>query len=150
MHHDLTLEDAAAVLAAQPFSVLLGARLTAFGDGTAEIRVPLRSELLQQFGFAHGGVLAYVADNSLTFAGGTVLGASVVTRGFTIDYLRPARGLEVVARADVVNHSSTQAVCRCDVFAVDESRRETLVAAAQGTISTIDLGRTPVPTAGSC
>src|SRR5215204_6096892 len=44
-------------LAAQPFSVLIGAELVAVGDGRLEMRVPLRPELNQQHGFAHGGVV---------------------------------------------------------------------------------------------
>ncbi|WP_431278019.1 PaaI family thioesterase [Leifsonia poae] len=40
--------------AAQPFSALIGAELVAFEPGTAELRVPYRPELLQQFGFMHG------------------------------------------------------------------------------------------------
>lgn len=137
---ELTIEDARQVLAAQPFSVLVGAELAAFGDGKAELRIPLRSELLQQFGFVHGGVLSYAADNALTFAAGTVLGPSVVTRGFTIEYLRPARGSALVARAHAFSHGARQAQCRCDVYALDAGE-EVLVAAAQGAVSRIDLSR---------
>ena len=86
------------VLASQPFSVLLGAELVAFSEGLAEIRVPVRPELKQQHGFVHGGVLAYAADNALTFAGGSALGPAVVTSDFKINYLRPANGESIVAR----------------------------------------------------
>jgi uncharacterized protein (TIGR00369 family) len=88
----LTLRDAQQVLAAQPFSVFLGARIAAFADGRMTLEVDLRDELLQQNGYLHGGVLAYAADNALTFAGGSALGPAVLTGGFTIDYLMPARG----------------------------------------------------------
>ena len=54
------LAEATAILAAQPFNDLVGARLAAFGDGRAEIRIPLRPDLLQHFGFAHGGLVAAV------------------------------------------------------------------------------------------
>jgi uncharacterized protein (TIGR00369 family) len=86
----LTLRDAQQVLAAQPFSVFLGARIAAFADGRMTLEVDLRDELLQQNGYLHGGVLAYAADNALTFAGGSALGPAVLTGGFTIDYLMPA------------------------------------------------------------
>jgi acyl-coenzyme A thioesterase PaaI-like protein len=48
-----------------------------------------RADLRQQSGSPHGGVLAYAADNALTFAAGTVVGARPLTAGFTIDCLRP-------------------------------------------------------------
>src|SRR5215469_10597186 len=62
------------VLAAQPFSALLGAEITQFGDGEAELRIAVSDKLRQQHGFVHGGVLSYAADNALTFAGGSALG----------------------------------------------------------------------------
>jgi uncharacterized protein (TIGR00369 family) len=139
----LGIEDARSVLQAQPFSVLLRAELAEFGHGKAVIEIPLRGDpdLLQQFGFVHGGVLSYAADNALTFAGGTVLGSSVVTRGFSIDYLRPARGSALRAEAVVGSHTSRLALCRCDVYALSTDGESTLCAAAQGCISHIDLQR---------
>jgi len=59
-----------AVLAQQPFSVMVGAQLDVFEAGSAQLSVPMSSGLLQQDGFVHGGVLSYLADNALTYAGG--------------------------------------------------------------------------------
>ena len=122
------------ILASQPFSVLLGAELTNLHEGAAEINVPITRQLRQQHGFVHGGVVSYIADNALTFAGGTVLGPAVVTSEFKINYLRPARGDSLVARASVIHHGKRQAVCRCDVFGL-EGDDEVLCATAQGTIT---------------
>lgn len=127
------LETGRAILATQPFSVLLGAELTAFREGHAEITVPIRDDLQQQHGFAHGGVLAYLADNAMTFAGGTVL-PNVLTSEIKVNYVRPALGQLLIARAVVVASGQLQAVCRCDIFAVDDGA-EKLCAAAQGTIT---------------
>lgn len=135
------LAEATAILAAQPFNGLVGARLAEFGDGRAEIRIPLRPDLLQQFGFAHGGLVAYAVDNALAFAAGTVLGASIVTRGFAVDYLRPGHGAELVARAHVVSSTRTQAACRCEVAARAQDGTESVVAVAQGTVVVIDVTR---------
>lgn len=123
------------VLASQPFSVLLGAELTAVRPGHCTLELPLRTELQQQQGFAHGGVLSYLADNALTYAGGTAMRVPVVTAEFKINYLRPGVGLRLVARADAVHVGKQQAVCRCDVFAVDAAGREQLCATAQGTVA---------------
>ena len=123
------------VLAAQPFSTLLGAELVAFDTGRAELRLPIRDELKQQHGFVHGGAVSYLADNALTYAGGSVMpGQGVVTSEFKINYLRPARGVALVARASVVHAGKRQIVCRCDVFAITGTE-EKLCATAQGTIA---------------
>jgi uncharacterized protein (TIGR00369 family) len=122
------------VLASQPFSVLLGAELIGFSEGSAELKIPIRAELKQQHGFVHGGVISYAADNALTYAGGSALGAGVVTSEFKINYLRPSLGEFIVARAAVVHTGKNQAVCRCEVYACGNGR-ESLCATAQGTIA---------------
>ena len=131
---DTLLAYARRILSEQPFSVLLGAELLAFGDGRAELRVPLRDDLKQQHGFAHGGVVSYAADNALTIAGGSALGPEVVTSELKINYVRPAIGESIVARANVVHAGKNQAVCRCDVFGV-RGGQEYLCATALGTIT---------------
>jgi uncharacterized protein (TIGR00369 family) len=125
-------------LASQPFSVLIGAELTDYAPGRAELTIPITPQLKQQHGFVHGGVISYAADNALTFAGGSILGPTVVTSEYKINYLRPGIGTALVARATVVYSSKTQVVCRCDVFVVSE-RKENLCAVSQGTI--VGLGR---------
>ena len=132
------------VLASQPFSVLIGAELVAFSPGIAELKVPIKPELKQQNGFVHGGVVSYAADNALTYAGGSTLGRGVVTSEFKINYVRPALGDFIVARATVVHSGKNQAVCRCDVF-ISGRGAETLCATAQGTITR--LGPPSDPTA---
>lgn len=124
------------VLASQPFNVLVGAELVGGGRGEAEMRVPITAQLAQQHGFVHGGVISFAADNALTFAGGSVLGPAVVTSEFKINYLRPATGDFLVARARVIHHGRRQAVCVCEVFA-SEDGTEVLCALAQGTIATL-------------
>ena len=68
------LEYGKEVLARQPFSVLLGAELTKFEPGMAELSLVVEEKLKQQHGFVHGGVVSYLADNCLTYVGGSVLG----------------------------------------------------------------------------
>jgi uncharacterized protein (TIGR00369 family) len=122
------------LLAQQAFSVLLGAELTALARGQCTLELPVRPELLQQNGFVHGGAVSYLADNALTYAGGTAMAVPVVTSEFKINYVRPAVGQRLIARATAVSVSKSQAVCRCDVYAVDGGT-EKLCAMAQGTIA---------------
>ncbi|MFD4603854.1 PaaI family thioesterase [Streptomyces sp. NPDC058464] len=123
------------ILATQPFSVLLGARLVAFGDGEAALELDIREELCQQNGFVHGGVLSYAADNALTFAAGTAAGSRPLTAGFTIDYVRPAQGVLLRARAHVIRAGRTRAVSRCDLTTVAADGAVALCAVAQGAVS---------------
>src|SRR5215472_4420508 len=129
------LESGRQILASQPFSVLLGAQLLKFSEGLAELTVPIREELKQQFGFVHGGVISYAADNALTFAGGSVLGTSVVTSEFKVNYVRPALGDSILARAEVIHAGKNQAVCRCEIYVSSASGDQAMCAVAQGTIT---------------
>ncbi len=128
---DEAVATAQAAFAAQDFTVLIGAELTRFEPGVVEVRVPFRSALRQQFGFVHGGVIAYAVDNAVTFAAGTRLGPELLTSGITVSYLRPARG-DLTAIATVVGTTRRQAVVRCEVFAETDDG-PVLVASGQGT-----------------
>lgn len=132
---DLTLDLARQVLAAQPFSQLVGAHLTAFGDGRAVLELELRDDLRNQHGLAHGGVLAYLADNAITFAGGASLGPAVLTSGVTIDYVRPAASGPLRAEATVVTATRRTASVRCEVLGGDGR----VVAVAQGGVRAVDV-----------
>src|SRR5690606_26262152 len=133
----LSLPAAQPGLQDQPFSKLLGAELVRFSAEGVELRIPLSEKLRQQHGFVHGGVISYAADNALTFAGGSALGSSVVTSEFKINYVRPALGRVLIARAVVMHAGRKQAVCRGEVLSQDGDTK-VLCAIAQGTISTID------------
>jgi uncharacterized protein (TIGR00369 family) len=124
------------VLAQQPFSVLIGAELAALSPGACELHVPVSEAVKQQHGFVHGGVVSYAADNALTYAGGTALRVPVVTAEFKINYLRPAVGERLIARAHAVHTGKSQSVCRCDVFVLQDGA-EKLCAVAQGTIAAL-------------
>ncbi len=123
------------VLDSQPFSRLLGTQLLEFEEGKAVLELQITANLKQQHDFAHGGVVSYLADNCLTFAGGSVLGDSV-TSEYKINYVRPAIGEKLIATAWVEHQGANQAVCRCEVIVVDGETQKT-VALAQGTITKI-------------
>jgi uncharacterized protein (TIGR00369 family) len=123
-------------LARQAFSKLVGAELMSISPGSAELALPIKDSLTQQHGLVHGGVVSYLADNALAFAGGSVLGNSV-TLEMKINYLRPAVGERLVASAKVVSSSKRFAVCECRVTA-STGAESILVAAALGTICKVD------------
>lgn len=121
------------VFSSQPFTTFIGARLVDVGPGSAAIAIDVVPHLLQQHGFVHGGVLSYLADNTITFAGGLALGKNALTSEFKINYLRPAKGERVIARAAAKGVGKRQAVCQCEVY-VERDGEEILCALAQGTV----------------
>jgi uncharacterized protein (TIGR00369 family) len=143
----IDIELARAALASQPFSVLLGCRLVEFGPEGATLELDLRDELRQQHGFVHGGVISYLMDNAITFAAGAMLGPDVVTGGFTIDYLRPATGTALTARAQCVHAGAAYAVVRCDVFDHHGDEPRTC-ASGQGRVMSLPAGPRAEGTAG--
>lgn len=123
------------VLASQAFSRLVGTHIVSLTERTVELHLPIHENLTQQHGFVHGGVVSYLADNALTFAGGVALGGEgIVTAEMKINYIRPATGTMLIARAEAIGVGKSQAVARCDIFAVSDEG-EKLCAAAQGTIA---------------
>jgi uncharacterized protein (TIGR00369 family) len=133
---DDLLAMATTALEQQPFSQLLGTELVSIASGTAELALAIHAGLKQQHGFLHGGVISYLADNALTFAGGSILGNSV-TLEMKINYLRPAVGDRLIASAKVMSSSKRLAVCECRVSAFTGSE-SALVAFATGTIYKVD------------
>lgn len=131
------------VFDAQPFSRFLGAELAAVSSDSDEIHIRNRPDLQQQHGFIHGGVISYLADNALTFAGGLALGGDALTVEYKINYARPTTGDIIIARAKTVVTTRRQAVCQCSIHAVD-GQAERLVAVAQGTIVTVSRESEPV------
>lgn len=120
------------LLAQQNFSRLLGAKLESIKAGYAEIQLVVTQQLLQQHGFVHSGVLAYLVDNAMAFSAGSVLG-DAVTLEFKINYIRSTKGASVLkAQAHVESHGKRTAVVRCEVFAEINSCW-VQVALAQGT-----------------
>ncbi|WP_266158854.1 PaaI family thioesterase [Dyella silvatica] len=121
------------IFASQPFSQFIGAQLLDSGPGYAEMSIPIVDQLKQQHGFVHGGVISYLADNSITFAGGLALGGTALTSEFKINYLKPAIGSHLIARARAIGTGKRQAVCQCEIYVVQDGQ-EKLCAIAQGTV----------------
>ena len=82
--------------------------------------------------------------------GRAALGHAVVTLEMKINYLRPAIGERLIARAFVVSASRNYGVTRCDVYARRDGS-DTLCAAAQGTIARLPVSKdkSAAPEAGA-
>lgn len=110
-----------AAVAAQGFTRLLGAEILALRRGGCRLGLRRRADLLQQHGFFHGGVIAYLVDNASAIAAGTMLrpGQDLLSLEFKLNYLRPARGLLLAAEARVVKPGTRFTVVSCAVAAAD-------------------------------
>lgn len=131
-----TLAEARAALVAQPFSRLLGTRITEFGPEGVCLELEVTDDLRQQDGLVHGGVLAYLVDNGVTFAAGAVLGPGLVTAGIAVEFVASARAGVLAAGASVLAHGTSQATVRCDVTEVSEDGTQRLCATGQGRVVT--------------
>lgn len=129
---DLDFVQAQGVLALQAFSRMLGTELLEFGAGRAVLALDIRPEFTQQNGYAHGGILAYLIDNAVTFAAGSVLGREILTAGVGVEYLRPATGPRLIASAEVSASTTRRAVASCTITDGDR-----VVAVGHGTVSRI-------------
>ena len=122
--------------AQQPVMNLIGARLALVEPGVVEIELPFRTDLTQQDGFLHAGVITTVADSAAGYAAFTLMpaGSRVLSIEFKVNLLRPARGELFVARAEVIKAGRTLTVVRADVFATGANSEKELVATMQGTM----------------
>jgi uncharacterized protein (TIGR00369 family) len=102
-------------------------------DGTSELTLALRPEMTQHHGYAHGAIVGLMADNACAWAGASVVG-DVVTGGYTITFLRPAKGERLRAKGTVIKAGKRQVVVRADVWAESAGEAPVHVAIAQATI----------------
>ncbi|WP_038055856.1 PaaI family thioesterase [Thermus amyloliquefaciens] len=123
------------VLKAQPFSQYLGMELLSAGEEGVELALSVRPEFYQHLGVVQGGVIAALLDNALTFAGGLALGPEVLTVEFKVNFLRPAKGKRLLARARVVQAGQRLAVVQGEVYSEEPEPKR--VALGQGTIAKV-------------
>ena len=123
-------------LDASPFSRFLGLKLmhADAASNSVVIAMPMRPELerLASTGQFHGGAIASLIDIAGDFALILSVGDAVPTINYRVDYLRPATGSELRARATVRRAGRTVGVVDIDVH--DTEQR--LVAVGRGCYGT--------------
>lgn len=108
--------------ARQPFMHLIAAEMVEVAPGSVEIRLPYKSDLAQQHGFFHGGVVGTLADNACGYASFTLADAesSVLTVEYKLNLMAPAAGETLIARGRVLRPGRTLVVAQADVFTLRE------------------------------
>jgi len=101
-----------------PFARFLGIELGEMKRGAATLQLEIRDELRRNNGFAHGGVVASLADTAAAFAILTLLEPSETTTtiDLTIHYLRPLVKGRATAEARIVRAGRRVLVISVDVL----------------------------------
>lgn len=125
-----TLELMRQVIPKSPFTSFLGTEITECAEGRSELLVPIRPELTQHHGYAHGAVVGAVADNACAWAAASVVG-DVVTSEYKLHLLAPAVGETLIGRGRVIKASRRLVTASADVFVTngdDEKHVATMLA----------------------
>jgi uncharacterized protein (TIGR00369 family) len=125
---------------AKGFSHAAGFRIIAVEPGRAEVALTRRDDLVQFFGHFHGGVITALADQAAGIAVTSSLpkGRIGVTVEIKVNFLSPADGGEIVARAKTLKMSGSIGVATVEVFSKNEAE-ETLCAFCTATMRALDL-----------
>lgn len=129
-------------LTRQHFMHHIGATLTRITEGRVEAELVLAQQHQQHTGFAHGGLVATVADLVAGFAAVTLVpdGTGVVTAELKVSYLNPGVGERLRAVGWVLKAGRRLHFCEAEVWCDD-----VLIAKATATMAVVE----PRPTTSS-
>lgn len=119
----------------QHFMHLIGADLTRIQPGRVEAELALGQQHQQQRGFAHGGLVATMADLVAGFAAVTLLpdNYGLVTADLKISYLNPGVGTRIRAVGWVLKAGRRLHFCEAEVWCDD-----VLIAKATATMAVLE------------
>jgi len=115
------------------FSSWLGVEPLKVWEGESELLLAIRPDMTQHHGFAHGAIVGLMADNACAWAAASVAG-DVVTGSYTINFLAPALGSALRAKAKVVRAGKRQVIVQSEVWSEAPDAEAKLVAVATATI----------------
>ena len=140
MNTPLNPPSLAEAINAKGFSGAAGFRVVTVEPGRAEVALARRDDLVQFFGHFHGGVITALADQAAGIAvtSGLPAGRIGVTVEIKVNFLAPADGNELMARAKTLKMSGSIGVATVEVFTKDETS-ERLCAFCTATMRALDL-----------
>lgn len=117
----------------------IGARLARVEAGEVEIELAYDERLTQQHRFLHAGVITTVLDSACGYAALSLMepGFEVLAIEFKVNFLAPAVGERLIARASVVRSGRTITVSRADGWMV-RGGEEVQVATMTGTMMKVE------------
>lgn len=142
MSDELARAVATAMWADDAASSGLGMRLVSVAAGRAVLEMPVRADMVNGHGIAHGGFVFTLADSAFAFACNS-RNQLTVAAGLTVDFLQQVEGDELLtATATEVSRSGRTGVY--DIVVTNRAGER--VALVRGRASTL-TGRTVVPVA---
>ena len=137
---ELNPPELAEAINAKGFTGAAGVRIVAVEPGSAELALARRDDLVQFFGHFHGGVITALADQAAGVAvtSGLPKGRIGVTVEIKVNFLSPADGSELIARAKTLKMSGSIGVATVEIFSRKEAT-ETLCAFCTATMRALDL-----------
>jgi uncharacterized protein (TIGR00369 family) len=117
-----------------------GMRLVAAEPGKVTMALAKRPELTQFFGHFHGGVVAGLADHAAGACATSSMpdGKLAVTIEIKVNFLAPADGDEIIARAETIQAGSTIVVVKVEVSS-KKADAERTCAFATATMRAMDM-----------
>lgn len=111
-----------------PLHNFLDVYVSALGQGTAEMEIPISKDHLNMYDYVHGGVYATLADGTMGLAVCT-LNKGAVTTTINMNYLKgAARGDVLRSVAKVTKNGNKVVFVECKIY----NQREELLATSQG------------------
>ena len=134
------IKQLAGIMDLPGFPKSAGMRVTAAEPGKVTIALTKRPELTQFFGHFHGGVIAGLADHAAGACATSAMpdGKIAVTVEIKINYLSPADGEQMIARAETIQTGSSIGVVKVEVFS-QKAGAERLCAFATATMRAMDM-----------
>ncbi len=97
------------------FNLHNGIKLTELRDNFASCRVELTQESINAQGMAHGGIIFSICDVAAGFSAASI-DRRCVTQAANINFLRPAQGTYLIAKAEPIKVGKTISVVEAKVY----------------------------------
>src|SRR5262245_28213512 len=129
------IKQLAGIMDLPGFPKSFGIQLVSAEPGKVTMALKKKPELTQFFGHFHGGVIAALADHAAGACATTSMpdGKLAVTVEIKVNFLAPADGEEIIARAETIQAGSTIAAVKVEGVS-QKARAERLCAFATATM----------------
>ncbi len=125
----------------------MGGRMADLDTGRCTLELPFGDTVAQQHGFFAGGAIGTLADVAGGYAAMSVapVGHDVLTLEYKINFLRPATGALLIARATVLRAGRSAIITRVDVTDSDDrlcaAMQQTIVPSHADAAGAVEAGR---------
>ena len=114
-----------------PWIMALQPEVTAIDDTGATLRIPITDDIMRVGGIVSGQTLATLADTAMVIGCGGAAGEMIPVGTVTLDtqFLRPASGEAIEAKAEVTRLGRGMAFARCTLTALPSGKPVALATA---------------------